>query len=419
MIRHVWLLIFLGCVIVQGCSGVSRELEETKRQDSIEAYERFLSKHPDSGESEWMNRRIHELKDREKKIGSIVAENARDKKNLKNDRGPAAKKVLPDQERNEEEKKSKKSVTNKQAPPNKELVRAIKRELVRLHYPVQSFPSVRKGGGVIGMDVNVRLNGDWDSQTVEAIKGFERWEGLKVRGEATQEILDRLRVAEPMPLDKPGLVFRDCPECPQLVVVPPGQYRMGNLEMEKTNQESSVHDIIIDYSLAVGIFEVTFEEWDACFTWGGCRRKPSDDGFGRGRRPVYNVKWKETQAYITWLSRRTGFKYRLLSESEWEYVARAGSETKYFFGDSVHDLCLYANPVSLISSIPLESLFTRESISKQCQLPKNIVGKALPVGTFLPNTFGLFDVHGNVGEWVQDCWNPNYTGAPVDGVCMA
>ena len=133
---------------------------------------------------------------------------------------------------------------------------------------------------------------------------------------------------------KPGEIFRDCEQCPEMVVVPPGRFRMGDLSGGGASNEKPVHDVTIASQFAVGKYEVTFAEWDACMAAGGCTHRPDDVfGWGRGSRPVFFVSWDDAQEYVTWLSRKTGKSYRLLSEAEWEYAARAGSTTKYHWGD--------------------------------------------------------------------------------------
>ena len=132
----------------------------------------------------------------------------------------------------------------------------------------------------------------------------------------------------------PGTKFRDCDVCPEMVVVPSGTYVMGSPVKE---DEGPQHTVTIGYRLAVGVYEVTFAEWDACVADGGCDGyRPSDEGWGRGTRPVMNVSWHDARAYVAWLSRKTGRSYRLLSESEWEYVARAGTTTRYHMGDFIY-----------------------------------------------------------------------------------
>ena len=155
--------------------------------------------------------------------------------------------------------------------------------------------------------------------------------------------------------------------------------------------EKPQHTVQIDYALAVGKFPVTFDQWDLCVKDGGSKHSPSDNGWGRGRRPVINVSWDDIQLYLSWLSNITGNSYRLLSEAEWEYVARAGSQTTYSFGDDEKELGRYA------------------------WFNENSGGKTHPVGEKLPNAFGLYDMHGNVYEWTQDCWLGDYKCAPTDG----
>lgn len=195
---------------------------------------------------------------------------------------------------------------------------------------------------------------------------------------------------------KPGRRIKDCVVCPELVVVPSGRFVMGSskLEAERRSNEGPMHTVNIQYKLAVGVFEVTFDEWDACLEDGGCNGyKPDDEGWGRGQRPVINVKWSDAQNYVMWLSEKAGQQYRLLSESEWEYVARAGSRTRFWWGDDVG---------------------TGRANCAECGSPWDS-NMTAPVGQFRANDFGLYDTHGNVWEWVQDGWHFGYKQAPSDG----
>ena len=193
----------------------------------------------------------------------------------------------------------------------------------------------------------------------------------------------------------PGETFQDCDECPKMVVVPSGRFTMGASSREGgDDDERPMRRVRIDYRFAVGVYEVTFAEWYACADAGGCGSYiPDDEGWGREHRPVMNVSWDDAQAYVHWLSARTGKTYRLLSESEWEYVARAGTETAYSWGDSIG--------VNRANCKGCGSQWDNE--------------KTAPVGSFDANAWGVHDMHGNVMEWVQDCWNDNYEGAPTDG----
>ena len=181
-----------------------------------------------------------------------------------------------------------------------------------------------------------------------------------------------------------------------MVVVPEGSFLMGSPtdEAGRFDDEGPAHRVTIARPFAVGVYEVTFAEWDACVSGGGCGgRRPDDRGWGRGRRPVINVSWKDAKAYVEWLSRRTGEAYRLLSEAEWEYVARAGTRTRYWWGDKIG---------------------WKRACCSGCW-DRWGGRQTAPVGSFSANAFGLHDVHGNVNEWVEDCWNESYRGAPRDG----
>ena len=198
----------------------------------------------------------------------------------------------------------------------------------------------------------------------------------------------------------PGTEFSDCDVCPQMVIVPAGTFTMGSAASEegRYDNEGPRHSVTIPAPFAVGVYEVTFAEWDACVRAGGCGGyAPADEGWGRGSRPVINVIWDDAQAYISWLSQQTGARYRLLSEAEWEYVARAGTRTARYWGEGESRQCRNANGRDDFVSCSDGYDYTA------------------PVGSFAPNAFGLYDVIGNVWEWTQDCWNGSYAGAPSDG----
>ena len=203
--------------------------------------------------------------------------------------------------------------------------------------------------------------------------------------------LERLRLTRAVP--EAGKIFRDCPHCPEMVVVPAGSFMMGSPSWEegRYDTEEPRHRVTIGSSFAVGVYEVTFEEWEACQSCG------DHPGWARGRRPVFNVSWDDAQSYVEWLSRETGKAYRLLSESEWEYAARAGTETRYWWGDDIGR-----------NRANCDGCGSRWDSDRRA-------ARAAPVGSFEANAFGLHDVHGNVLEWVQDCWNDTYAGVPNDG----
>ncbi len=195
---------------------------------------------------------------------------------------------------------------------------------------------------------------------------------------------------------KPGETFRDCVDCPKMVVIPAGNFMMGLAESDNAGlaDERPRHRVTIPRAFALGKYEVTFAEWDACVRAGGCNHRPKDwGGWGRGNRPVMNVSWDDAKAYVRWLSRQTGQAYRLPSEAEWEYAARAGTTSRYHWGDSVGRGNANCNG---------------------CGSRWEKSGTA-PVGSFSANRFGLYDMLGNVWEWEDDCWNDSYRGAPTNG----
>jgi formylglycine-generating enzyme required for sulfatase activity len=192
----------------------------------------------------------------------------------------------------------------------------------------------------------------------------------------------------------PGRVFKDCARCPQMAVIPGGSFLMGSPASAKARYENEgpQHRVAVS-RFAIGKYEVTFAEWDVCVAAGGCRHRPDDRGWGRGRRPVIYVSWRDARQYVAWLSRRTGKRYRLPSEAEWEYAARAGTRTVYSWGNA----------------IGLGKANCRGCGSRRGEK------KTAPVGSFRPNRFGLYDLHGNASEWVEDCRHKSYVGAPADG----
>ncbi len=199
--------------------------------------------------------------------------------------------------------------------------------------------------------------------------------------------------------EKP-LVIKDCSDCPEMVAVPAGEFMMGSPKTEPHRGTEDQHVVTIMRAFAVSRYEVTFAQWDACVKDGGCNGYRPDAPWGRGRLPVVNINWKDATAYAAWLSSKTGHRYRLLSEAEWEYAARAGGTTAFTFGPT-----LAASQANFDAS-------ARTELN-----PKGPArGKAVATGSFRPNAFGLYDMHGNVWEWVQDCWNDEYGPTlPRDG----
>ncbi|MGA8991411.1 MAG: formylglycine-generating enzyme family protein, partial [Rhodoplanes sp.] len=196
---------------------------------------------------------------------------------------------------------------------------------------------------------------------------------------------------------KPGDTFKDCAECPEMVVVPAGSFMMGSPQSEKgrTYYEGPQHRVTFSQPFAVGKYAVTFDEWDACVADGGCNGyKPSDADWGRGKRPVVNVSWNDAQAYISWLKRKTGRDYHLPSEAQREYVTRASTTTPFWWGSTIS-----ADQANYTEDGEAKSRYRYQTA---------------PADSFQPNPWGLFQVHGNVSEWTEDCWKEDYSGAPTD-----
>ena len=199
--------------------------------------------------------------------------------------------------------------------------------------------------------------------------------------------------------------FKDCDECPDMTVVPAGWFIMGSPAGEegRYDNEGPQRKVVIAKPLAIGKFEVTFAEWDACVAAGGCKHKPEDQGWGRGKRPVINVSWDDiTRDYLPWLARKTGKSYRLLSEAEWEYAARAGTTTPFSTGRTITP-----------QQANFNGDFTYGGSAKGAYRQATV-----EIGMFAANAFGLHDMHGNVWEWVEDCYKNSYATAPADGAAV-
>jgi formylglycine-generating enzyme required for sulfatase activity len=207
--------------------------------------------------------------------------------------------------------------------------------------------------------------------------------------------LSRNEEAALRPMDR----FKECERCPEMVVIPPGQFSMGASESEpgSTPDERPQHKVTFAQPFSVGRFAVTFDEWNACVIARGCSYQHQH--WARGGQPVTNILWDDAKDYVWWLSRKTGRTYRLLSEAEREYVTRAGTTTAFWWGDSV---------------TPLQSSSNGETSRLVGETEPQAVRTA-PVSSLAANPWGLYQVHGSVYDWVEDCWNDNYDGAPSDG----
>ena len=205
---------------------------------------------------------------------------------------------------------------------------------------------------------------------------------------------------------RPGKTFRDCPDCPTMVVVPAGSFWQGSDEQlaGTLKKETPRRMVTIAEPFAVGVFEVTLAQWDACVAAAGCSTRPGDNGWGRDTRPAIMVSWNDAVEFAAWLSQKTGQAYGLPSESQWEYAARAGEESDWLGGDPAA-ICEYGNVAGSESGLRWQH--------PDCADPA--VLETLPVGSLQANAFGLHDVIGNVAEWTLDCLNLSYLDAPADG----
>jgi formylglycine-generating enzyme required for sulfatase activity len=193
---------------------------------------------------------------------------------------------------------------------------------------------------------------------------------------------------------KPGNSFKECAtQCPEMVVIPAGSFTMGSPAGFGHDNEHPAHAVTIAAAFAISKYDVMFADWDACANYGDCDAQVGDSGFGRGRMPVINVSWYDAQQYVAWLAAMTGQPYRLLTEAEYEYAARAGTTTAYPWGDAIGKNNANCNGCG--------SQWDGQ--------------KPAPVGSFPPSKFGLYDMVGNVWIWVEDCYHSTYNGAPTDG----
>ena len=204
--------------------------------------------------------------------------------------------------------------------------------------------------------------------------------------------------------------FRDCPSCPMMVKLPAGEFLMGSpeTELKRGTDEGPQRRVVIAQPYAIGKYEVTFAEWDACVAKCGCSHKPADEGWGRGRRPVVNISWNDATEFVGWLARTTGKPYRLPTEAEWEYAARGvTSATAKHLPFSIGQTINY-NQANFDANFVYGS--GRIGIYRQ---------QTVDAGSLKRNAFGVHEMHGNVWEWVQDCYMPDYRDAPTDGSAVA
>jgi len=216
---------------------------------------------------------------------------------------------------------------------------------------------------------------------------------------------------------EPGDEFSDCPDCPVMVVVPAGMFTMGSPTSEnlRADDEGPQHSVTISKAFAVGKFEITKGQYavfmldtnhdpgEGCYVWRDSKFSKdvtanwSNPGYKQNdREPVACVNWNDAQSYVAWLSNKTGKHYRLLTEAEWEFAARAGTVTAFWFGET----------------ITTSQANFRGAVTDNGSSEEGSRGRTIDVGSFPPNNFGLYDIHGNITEWIEDCWNDSYTDGP-------
>ena len=301
---------------------------------------------------------------------------------------------------------------------------------------------VQRGLGLLKFDAGP-ADGLFGKKTRGAIKAWQEAKGFEATGYLTAEQAEALRAVGgevkvavgilPKP-KKPvkkgwqaGEIFKDCDDCPQMVVVPAGEFMMGSPDWEggRDDDEGPRHRVTMPRAFAVGRYEVTVAEYrrfvretgsskgSGCYVWDRKWKKEAgrsweNPGFSQGSfEPVVCVSWEDAQAYAGWLSDKTGKEYRLLSEAEWEYAARAGTRTSRYWGNSEEAQCKHANGAD-------QTAKSRYSHWTAAACRDGAVHTA-NVGSYGANRFGLSDMLGNVSEWVEDCWHGNYEGAPEDG----
>ena len=275
--------------------------------------------------------------------------------------------------------------------------------------------------------------------TQEAFEAYLKQYPLGQYATLAKAFLSRAKVsgAPSVVLDRqPGATFKDCPDCPEMVVIPARRFVMGAAPGEEEgeklpenfrNRSQPQHGVDVA-SFSAGKFEITRGQYRAfadatgrsssggCFVWtvDKFEKDQSKDWHNPGYRqddlhPVACVSWDDAKAYTVWLSQKTGQEYRLLSEAEWEYAARAGTTTRRFWGDDGDQSCGYANGADQTTKAQVPGW---KYLIANCN---DRYAYTAPVGSYRANAFGLYDMLGNVWEWTEDCWNENYNNAPTDG----
>ena len=273
-------------------------------------------------------------------------------------------------------------------------------------------------------------DGQLGNKTNKAIVHYQKGYKLNQSGSVSESLLAHLERATKKPAPPIGSTFKDCTNCPEMVVIPAGSFQMGSNE---SDDEKPIHTVNIRQPFSMGKYEVTKGQFALFISASGYQTdadkgeakdcSTNEDGEWKYRSnrnwrkvgykqgntmPVVCVSWNDAKAYAEWLSKKTGKQYRLPSESEWEYAARADSRKKFHFGNDQDKMCQYGNGLDQTKS-PTGDLYKNRAMCHDGYY------FTAPVGNYKANGFGLYDMHGNVWEWTQDCWNASYGGAPSSG----
>jgi len=337
-------------------SGDEDAWKKALSQHSIQGYQSYLDEQPNGAYIGQVPILINEIKAVEKKKQDLIE--------LQKQEEAQAKVLAAQQEKDK---------LNQIAIEKKKLIQDIQSKLQQLKFK------------------NINTDGELNYQTKSAIKAFQKLKKFEQNGLPTKTLLFLLKSEEKWPGRQVGETFSDCVDCPKMIVIPAGNYMMGS-DKGKDN-EKPPHNVMLE-EFAISETEVTFKQWNTCVNDNGCSYTPNHDGLDRGNQAVILVNMDDVKEYLNWISLKTSKNYRLPSEAEWEYAARAGTTTEYSWGDDIGE---------------------NNASCSGCNtgVDDNIINQ---VKNYSANTYGLYDMHGNVWEWTADCWHPNYFGAPSDNL---
>ena len=390
--------------------------EETARwQSALEldtayGYQLFLHDYPDSIHREQAEMHLERLDDRAwayARRQNSVAAVAEYMDTFLSGKHEAEARILMDKFRLEEEAALRKIMEREQQDDEAWDMARSERTIAAVNQYLSDWPGGRHEDQARALRRQIQAEFD-DTRAFEAaakLNTIEAYESYVTAFPRGRHVAKALEAIDDRTL-RPGTTFQDCEDCPTMVVVPAGSFWQGSEESAPLalKMETPRRMVTIAEPFAVGVFEVTMAQWDRCVADGGCSTRPPDNGWGRESRPVIMVSWNDTQEYTTWLSRKTGQSYSLPSESQWEYIARAGEESDWL-GGSPGSICQFANIAGSESGFRWQHEECADSVAIE----------TLPVGSLKPNAFGVYDVIGNVAEWTLDCMNLSYLDAPADG----